>query len=234
MDTPSIIAGLREKFELLSAAMTERVRRHWAATEALALGRGGVSLVARATGLSRTTITAGIREVRSPHADAGPSLDPQRSRRAGGGRKMVEQYDPTLLRDLERLVEPTARGDPMSPLRWTCKSTRHLAEALRGQGHTISYKTVATLLGYLGYSLQANRKTREGSSHPDRDAQFAFINRRVLALLRARQPVVSVDTKKKELVGDFKNNGEEWRPQGEPEEVRAKDFPDKRLGKAIP
>jgi hypothetical protein len=142
--------------------------------------------------------------------------------------------DPQLLEDLERLVNPVTRGDPMSPLRWTCKSTRKLAEELQGQGHSVSHETVALLLHAAGYSLQSNRKTREGSSHPDRDAQFEFINARVLAFQRRRQPVISVDTKKKELIGDFKNNGAEWQPEGPPEEVRAKDFLDKRLGKVIP
>lgn len=147
---------------------------------------------------------------------------------------MLEVEDATLITDLEHLVDPATRGDPMSPLRWTCKSTRQLAAALQGLGHTVSHATVATLLRCLGYSLQANRKTREGSSHPDRNAQFEFISRRVVAFQRAKQPVISVDTKKKENLGDFKNQGEEWHPEGEPEPVRAKDFPDPRLGKAIP
>jgi hypothetical protein len=233
MDTTSIVATVREKFELLSPAMTERMRRHWAACEALALGRGGITLVAEATGLSRTTITAGIREL-GQATQADQPLGPERSRRPGGGRSFLEQGDATLIRDLELLVDPTTRGDPMSPLRWTCKSTRQLAEALQGQGHTVSHQSVATLLHHIGYSLQANRKTKEGSSHPDRNAQFEFINRQVLAFQKAGQPVVSVDTKKKENLGDFKNNGQEWQPEGQPEEVRAKDFPDKRLGKAIP
>ena len=234
MDTSVIVATLREKYERLSASMTERMSRHWAASEALALSRGGITLVAQATGLSRTTITAGIRELRQPPSPSGHALDPQRSRRPGGGRPLLEVDDATLLRDLEQLVDPTTRGDPMSPLRWTCKSTRQLADALHAQGHGVSHQTVATLLRDLGYSLQANRKTREGSSHPDRNAQFAFINRQVLAFQKRQQPVVSVDTKKKEILGDFKNNGVEWLPQGQPEEVRSKDFPDKQLGKAIP
>jgi hypothetical protein len=232
METTVTVASVREKYQLLSATMTERLRRHWAAAEALALPRGGISLVAEATGLSRTTITAGIHELRQPAAES--SVDPQRCRRAGGGRHLLEVEDASLLADLEQLVDPASRGDPMSPLRWTCKSTRQLAKALQGLGHTVSYPTVAVLLHHLGYSLQANRKTREGSSHPDRNAQFEFINSRVVAFQKAKQPVISVDTKKKENLGDFKNNGQEWQPQGEPEEVRAKDFPDKRLGKAIP
>jgi hypothetical protein len=213
--------------------MTERLRRHWAASEALALPRGGATLVAQATGLSRTTVWAGIRELRAGQTAPAPD-EPSRSRRPGGGRPFVENDDPTLCRDLELLVDPATRGDPMSPLRWTCKSTRALAEELRRQGHHVSHQTVAVLLRCLGYSLQANRKTREGASHPDRNAQFEFLNGQVVAFQQRGQPVVSVDTKKKELVGDFKNGGAEWQPAGEPEEVRAKDFLDKRLGKAIP
>ena len=232
MKTTVTVTSLREKYERLSAAMTERMRRYWAAAEALALPRGGISLVAEATGLSRTTITTGIRELRQGNTE--PAIHLQRSRSAGGGRHMLEVDDPTLLHDLEQLVDPVTRGDPMSPLRWTCKSTRQLAQTLQRQGHTVGYRTVATLLRYLGYSLQANRKTREGHSHPDRNAQFEFINRWVLAFQKAGQPVISVDTKKKELVGDYSNSGVEWQPEGQPEEVRAKDFPDKRLGKAIP
>jgi Rhodopirellula transposase DDE domain len=231
MITTVTVASLQEKYNLLSGTMTERVRRHWAAAEALALPRGGISLVAEATGLSRTTITAGIRELCHP---SGQPVNPQRCRRPGGGRHMLEVDDATLIADLEQLVNPVTRGDPMSPLRWTCKSTRQLAKGLQQQGHTVSHPTVATLLHYLGYSLQVNRKTREGSSHPDRNAQFEFISDRVIAFQKTKQPVISVDTKKKENLGDFKNNGAEWQPEGEPEEVRAKDFPDKGLGKVIP
>jgi hypothetical protein len=214
--------------------MNERLRRHWAACEALTLPRGGVTLVAQATGLSRTTIWAGLRQLRHPEAGPDADLPPQRSRQAGAGRPFLEEADPTLVKDLEALVEATTRGDPQSPLRWTCKSTRNLAAELNRQGHTVSYRTVAALLHDLDYSLQANRKTREGSSHPDRDAQFEHISRQVRLFQRAGQPVVSVDTKKRELVGDFTNAGQEWRPAGAPEEVRAKDFPDKRLGKVTP
>jgi Rhodopirellula transposase DDE domain len=234
MDASTIIATIRQKFELLGPVMTERMRRQWAASEALALPRGGMTLVAQATGMSRTTLWAGVRELRNPSDSPPAPRDPRRSRRPGGGRHLVEVDDPRLLEDLERLVNPATRGDPMSPLRWTCKSTRQLAEELQDQGHDVSHQTVALLLQAAGYSLQSNRKTREGGSHPDRDAQFEHINARVVALQRRGQPVVSVDTKKKELIGDFKNNGAEWQPGGRPEEVRAKDFPDKRLGKAIP
>jgi hypothetical protein len=233
MDRAAILATVRHKYELLTPILTERLRRPWAAREARALPRGGATLVAWATGLSRTTIWAGIRELRR----GGPtpaSDDPQRSRRPGGGRPFVEADDPTLIEDLERLVDPATRGDPLSPLRWTCKSTRKLATELQGQGHAVSHQTIALLLHHLGYSLQSNRQTRAGRSHPDRKAQFEFLNAQVVAFQRRRQPVVSVDTKKKELIGDFQNGGAEWQPAGEPEEVRAQDFLDKRLGKAIP
>ena len=234
MDAATIIATIRQKFELLRPVMTERMRRQWAASEALALPRGGITLVCQATGMSRTTLWAGVRELQNP-SDLPPApRDPRRCRRPGGGRHLVEVDDPRLLEDLERLVNPATRGDPMSPLRWTCKSTRKLAEELQHRGHDVSHQTVALLLQAAGYSLQSNRKTRDGGSHPDRNAQFEFINARVLTFQRRGQPVVSVDTKKKELIGDFKNNGEEWQPEGQPEEVRAKDFLDKQLGKAIP
>jgi transposase len=234
MSTNKIAETLREKYELLSGAMTERMRRHWAAAEALALGRGGITLVAEVTGMSRTTITTGLRELRQCASGATPPLDPNRCRQPGAGRPHVEMADPTLVRDLEQLVDPPTRGDPMSPLLWTCKSTRQLRDALKTRGHAISHQTVSTLLRELGYNPQVNRKTREGASHPDRNAQFELISRQVRAFQQRQQPVVSVDTKKKEILGDFKNGGAEWQPEGEPEEVRAKDFPDKKLGKAIP
>jgi hypothetical protein len=234
MDTLTIVASVRQKFDLLRPIMTERMRRQWAASEALALPRGGMTLVAQATGLSRTTIWAGVRELQNPSASPRRVNDPRRSRREGGGRHLVEVNDPRLPEDLERLVDPATRGDPISPLRWTCKSTRKLADELQRRGHDVSHQTVALLLQASGYSLQSNRKTREGGSHPDRNAQFEFINARVLSFQKRKQPVISVDTKKKEQIGDFKNNGEEWQPEGQPEEVRAKDFLDKRLGKVVP
>src|ERR1700693_1915850 len=234
MNRDVTLEAVRRKFELLRPLMNERLRRHWAACEAVTLQRGGVTLVAQATGLSRTTIWAGLRELRHPEDTPTDDLPPQRIRHAGTGRPFLEEADPTLVKDLEVLVEATTRGDPQSPLRWTCKSTRNLAEELNRQGRRVSYRTVAALLHDLDYSLQANRKTREGSSHPDRNAQFEHISRQVRAFQRAGQPVVSVDSKKRELVGDFKNGGQEWRPAGDPEEVRAKDFPDKRLGKVTP
>jgi len=230
---------VRTKYELLHPLMDERMRRQWAASEASILKRGGVTIVAKATGLSRTTIGEGMRELRE-RANLGIEDEscvwelPTRVRRPGGGRHTLKADDPTLLRHLEALIEPTTRGDPQSPLRWTCKSTRNLAGALYRQGHRVSYQTVSVLLHELGYSLQAVRKTRSSGSHPDRDAQFRHINRQVVAFQGRGQPVVSVDTKKKELVGDFKNAGREWQPEGVPEEARIYDFQDKRLGKAIP
>jgi hypothetical protein len=234
MSREATLEAVRRKFELLHPLMNERMRRHWAACEALTLQRGGVTLVAEATGLSRTTLWAGLRELQHPDDAPDDNLPPQRARHAGAGRPLLKQADRALVKDLEALVEPTTRGDPQSSLRWTCKSTRNLAEELKHQGHRVSYRTVAALLHDLDYSLQANRKTREGSSHPDRNAQFEHISREVRVFQRAGQPVVSVDSKKRELIGDFQNGGQEWRPAGNPEEVRAKDFPDKHLGKVTP
>jgi len=208
--------------------LNERQRRLWAATEARALGYGGIAAVARATGLDRDTIAAGLAELDQP------ASTPTRVRRAGAGRKACTETDPGLLDALDRLIAPFTRGDPQSPLRWTCKSTRKLAEELTHQGHPLSPRTVAVLLHEAGYSLQANRKTREGCHHPDRDAQFRHSNEQILLFARQRQPAVSVDAKKKELLGDFKNPGREWQPGGDPEPVRLHDFPDKELGKAVP
>ncbi len=212
--------------------MDERRRRQWAAAEVRDLGWGGVSLVAQAPGLSRPTITTGLRELDRPIAER--AAEAARIRRRGGGRPPLTKTDPGLLAALESLLEPSTRGDPMSPLRWTCKSTRRLAEELTRMKHAVGSRTVAAWLHEAGYSLQANRKTHEGSSHPDRNAQFEFINASAGRFLLRGQPAVSVDTKKKELVGDFKNGGREWHAQGEPEEVRVHDFLDKTLGKAIP
>lgn len=228
----SVQQAVQRKYELLGDILDERGRRFWAAAEASELGRGGVSAVARATGLSRTTIYQGIEELRGGKTLSVPPRE--RVRAAGGGRRALTQKDPQLLASLERLVDPTTRGDPESPLRWTCKSSRQLADALREQGHPISRQTVCELLGQLGYSLQANRKTREGSAHIDRDRQFEYINAQVMAHQGRGQPVISVDTKKKELVGDFKNAGREWRPKGKPQEVRSHDFMDDELGKVNP
>jgi transposase len=213
----------------LAGELNERQRRLWAEAEARSHGRGGIAATARATGMQVETIRLGIRELES-----GETLAPGRVRRPGGGRKPLAEKDPTLLSDLERLVDDDSRGDPERPLRWTAKSVRQLADALRELGHEVHFTSVAKLLRQLGYSLQANVKTREGSRHPDRDAQFDHINQAVQAALDEGQPVISVDTNKKELVGDFKNAGREWRPKGRPVPVRVHDFKDKELGKAIP
>jgi len=212
--------------------LDERGRRLWAASEALALGRGGIVTVARATGLAERTIRRGQRELRRPVPSV--AVASRRVRRPGGGRTRLVDEDPMVVGALEALVEPTARGDPRSPLRWTCKSTRRLAEELTRQGHRISHTKVAQLLEGLGYSLQGTRKTKEGATHPDRNAQFEYINEQVQAFQRRGQPVVSVDTKKKELVGDFAHGGREYQPKGQPEKVRVYDFVDTDLGKAIP
>ncbi len=220
-----------QRFALLASSLDERRRRLVAAAEALALGWGGQSRVARLTGVSRGAIAAGIAELRAPAADRPP---PNRIRRAGGGRKRRVDTDPTLLPDLERLIEPVTRGDPESPLRWTTKSVRKLAAELGAQGHRVGRQVVLELLHTLDYSLQANRKTLEGGEHPDRDAQFAYLNGQVEAQLTAGEPAISVDTKKKELVGPFKNAGREWQPAGTPEPVRVHDFVDPALGRASP
>jgi hypothetical protein len=232
MQDAQTIGRIRRKYQSLLPEMDERRRRQWAAAEARDLGWSGVSLVARATGLSRPTIMVGLRELDQPIPQRAAQAG--RVRRPGGGRRPLSQTNPALLPALEALVEPVTRGDPESPLRWTCKSTRRLAEELTHQGYPVGARTVASLLHEAGYSLQANRKTREGLAHPDRNAQFEYINASVARSLIRGQPAISVDTKKKELVGDFKNGGREWRPRGEPEEVRVHDFLDKILGKAIP
>ncbi len=216
------------KFLDLEPVLDERAKRLWAATEARAVGRGGIERVWEATGMSRVTIAKGLRELES----GVEASDRQRS--PGGGRKRAEDRDPGLVPALERLVDPATRGDPSGPLRWTSLSAAKLAEALDAAGHPVSERTVNRLLHDMGYSLQSNRKTLEGRQHPDRDAQFNHINRRAKAFMRGGAPVVSVDTKKKELVGDFRNGGREWRPAGEPEKVRVHDFKDAELGKAIP
>jgi transposase len=221
--------AIGERFRALAGEFDERRRRLWAAAEACSAGRGGIAAVARATGISENTIRSGLRELQG-----GQVLAPGRVRRPGGGRRPLAEKDPTLLADLERLVDPESRGDPEQPLRWTAKSVRNLADAMREMGHRVSFRTIARLLRDLGYSLQANAKTREGAQHPDRDAQFGHINATVKAALDARQPAISVDTKKKELIGDFKNGGRELRPKGSPEPVRTHDFKDKQLGKANP
>lgn len=229
---------IRQRWELVRDRLDERQRRALAAAEATVIGHGGVSQVAAATGLARGTIMAGLRELEGGAAGDLQGGDewasPSSTRRRGGGRKPLTQKDPTLLADLLGLVEPTTRGDPESPLRWSCKSLRRLAEELRAQGHLISHVVVGQLLKSQGYSLQANAKVIEGSQSPDRNAQFEHINTTVAAALALGQPVISVDTKKKELVGPFKNGGKEWHPKGEPEEVKVHDFVDAELGRASP
>ena len=228
-----IVEWVREKYEVLRETLNERSRRLWAATEARSLGRGGIAAVIAATGMSSATVNKGLSELEAVQS-GGAVLPPERIRRPGGGRKRATDKQPGLARALQRLVEPTARGDPESALRWTCKSTRKLADELRKQGFKVGSRTVAKELKAQQFSLQANRKTREGTSHPDRDAQFAHINEQVLRFQRRRQPVISVDTKKKELVGEFKNVGREWHRRGQPQEVRMHDFPDPKMNKAIP
>lgn len=219
---------LTEKYESIASLLDERQRRRWLGIEARALGRGGVSAVARATGASRTTVTAAVAELAGGGDDSAG-----RVRRAGAGRPPVSQRDPAVVAALERLVDPTTRGDPESPLRWTSKSTRTLADELCAQGHSVAPRTVAKLLHESGYSLQATRKTREGRDHPDRDAQFRYLSGQINAHLGSGDPVVSVDTKKKELVGRYKNAGREWQPTGQPEQVEVYDFIGE-AGKAIP
>ena len=220
---------ITRRFAAVRGVLDERSRRLVAAAESAVIGRGGVSAVSRATGLSRQVIRQGVAELSETGVHP-----PGRVRRAGGGRKKTVAQDPSLLRDLERLVEPVTRGDPESPLRWTCKSLRKLAEELRRMGHQTSHPMVGRMLHDLGYSLQANSKTLEGTNHPDRNAQFEHLNRKVKRQLQQHQPVISVDTKKKELVGDFKNNGRELRPQGDPAKVRVHDFIIPELGRANP
>jgi Rhodopirellula transposase DDE domain len=220
-----VYSNIQRRFRSLSPFLDERMRRIIAAAESEAIGYGGVSTVARATGVSRRAITEGVKELhRRGKARKASPPPPSRIRREGAGRKRSIDKDPSLLEDLDRLVDPVTRGDPESPLRWTCKSVRRLAEELRQEGHGVSYQTVAELLHDLDYSLQANQKTLEGSQHADRDEQFQYINRKAQRYLKQGEPVISVDTKKKELVGDFKNAGREWQLKGQPEQVRVHDF----------
>lgn len=221
--------GIKQKFLQLKPILNERARRCWAGAEAKLIGRGGISCVARATGMSRTTIAKGIHELDSPKNIAWSRL-----RKEGGGRKQNITKDPTLLTDLEQLVDPTTRGDPESSLKYTSKSVRVLAQELQAQGHRASHQFVADLLHKEGYTLQGNKKTLDGKQHPDRNAQFEFINHDVKMQQGLAEPVISVDTKKKELVGNFKNNGRTWRPKGQPEEVRVHDFEIPELGKVVP
>ncbi len=229
------VAILRQQYEQLKHTLTERSRREWAASEAMALGYGGISRVHEATGLVPSTIGKGIKELKARESKGGRAeLEPGRIRRRGGGRRKAVDKDPTLTKALEELVDPVTRGDPESPLRWVSRSLRQLSTELQQLGYKASRNVVARTLKSLGYSLQGNRKTKEGASHPDRNAQFEHINKRVGAQLQDSNPVISVDTKKKENVGDFKNGGREYRPKGDPEQVRVHDFMDKVLGKVSP
>jgi transposase len=233
MHDAALVQQIKTRYRALDALMDERMRRQWAATEASTYGRGGVSAVSEATGLSRNTIRKGIAEAAPLKRYPRRALS-GRLRQPGGGRKRLTELDPGLLDALERLVEPLTRGDPMRALRWTLKSTTQLARELTRQGRAISPWSVGALLKAEGYSLQGNRKTKEGDSHPDRNAQFEYISARVMRFQDRGEPVISVDTKKKELIGAFKNGGREWRPEGKPDEVKVHDFMIKELGKAIP
>ena len=222
-------AVIREKYAALAAHLSERGRRIWAATEAKSSGRGGITAVYRATGITDKTSRRGLREL-----PTGKGAEAGRIRQTGGGRKRLTEHDPTVVQDLERLVDPVTRGDPESPLLWTSKSTYHLSEALQQQGHPISQRSVYNLLRESGYPLQANRKRDEGASHPERNAQFEYIYQKVQRFLATRHPVIAVDAKKKENLGNFKNPGQEYPPIGKAPRVRVYDFVDKALGKAIP
>ena len=233
MPDENVVQWVRDKYGPLKRSLNERSRRLWAAAEARSMGRGGVAAVMAATGMSSATVNKGLREF-EVEAVGGAALPAGRIRRPGGGRRRARDKQPGLSKVLAALVEPMARGDPEQSLRWTCKSTSKLAAELRKQGFQVGARTVAKELKEQEFSLQSNRKTREGQSHPDRNEQFAYINEQVLAFQQREQPVISVDTKKKELVGDFKNGGREWRPRGEPVEVRVHDFRDPKRNKAIP
>jgi Rhodopirellula transposase DDE domain len=230
------VQTIEAKYRALAGRLDEATLRLWVATEARSLGRGGISVVAKATGVSRTTVYAGLAELDQGVRRVGKAraVDKRRVRAHGGGRKTLVSADATLLRDLDALVEPSTRGDPRSALRWTCKSTTRLAKELNQQGHQVSQRTVCDLLAQMHYSLQSVRKTREGAQHPDRDAQFRHIAQTVAQYQRQGEPVISVDTKKKELIGEFKNGGREWQPAGQPEQARTHDFIDAQLGKVAP
>ena len=233
MSRNETITACRLKYEALKSDLDERSKRRWAAIEAKSIGRGGITWVSEATGMSPTTIRRGLKEINEPNEES-KGNGVRRIRKKGGGRKSLTSHDPSLLSDLEKLVDPDARGDPSSPLRWTCKSTRKLAKELNKMGHKIGRQKVDDLLHHLKFSLQANQKIKEGKSHPDRNAQFEYINNQVKEFQKRNQPVISVDAKKKEIIGDFKNNGQEWHPQGQPEKVRDHDFIDHELGGGIP
>jgi len=227
-------AVVTDKFGRLRVLMNERLKRCWAACEAMAIGRGGIAAVSEATGMSPTTIRKGICEIEQEYPELAEEASSGRIRRLGGGRHRLSEHDATLKETLQNLVDPATRGDPMSPLLWTSKSTRNLAKELEELGHHVSYRTVARMLTDLGFSLQANARTREGKQHPDRDAQFQYINKNVRRFQRRGLPVISVDAKKREIIGEFANRGREWQPKRNPEKVRTHNFADKHLGVAIP
>jgi len=229
MPDATLVDGIYQKWSALVDHLDERARRRWAATEALAIGRGGIAAVATATGMSDRTVRNGIAEIRE-----GDVLLPGYQRKVGGGRKPLEHSQTDLINAIERLIEPTERGDPQSPLRWTCKSLANLETEMKQQGFQVGRTKIRKVLKQLGYSLQGNRKTREGKDHPDRDVQFRHIHRRVSACRRGGRPAISVDTKKKENLGNKANSGREYRPKGKPVEVDTHDFPDKKRGKAVP
>jgi transposase len=234
MDKKNVEQKLKEKYILLRPFLNEKTLRLSLAADAISLGHGGISLVARACGVSRTVLHQGIKELNKVTDDSAPPASKKSTRKPGGGRKYLHDKDKTLKEDLEKLVSPYTSGHPESPLCWTCKSVQKLTTELNDYGHKVSPRTVYRLLILLGYSLQANQKTREDISHPDRNAQFEHISRTVLEFQAKSQPVISVDTKKKELVGNYKNAGQEWRPKENPIEVNMHDFPDVKLGKIIP
>lgn len=233
MSIEGIIEKIKTRYETIRPYLNEKTARIWVAVEAISLGRGGITIVSSAVGLSRTTIHVGINEVKGEKPIKSVADIKHRIRQPGGGRKKVKDKDPGLLYDLELLLEPVTRGDPMSPLRWTCKSTTKLATELRAMGHQVSQRTVCDLLYELDYSLQSNRKVREGAQHPDRNAQFLHISETVKEFQAQGEPVISVDSKKREIIGNFKNNGEEWNKKGNPVEVNSHDFPDPDLGKVV-
>lgn len=224
-----MIGALKEKFEVMMPHLNERSLRHFAAVEAKAIGRGGISVVSEASGLNRNTIARGIKELESKE-----KLDVNRVRRPGSGRKKITIHDKTLKNDLNNLIDPFTRGDPESLLRWTTKSLRNIADQLKKMKHNISHTLIADLLHDMEYSLQANSKTKEGGTHPDRNKQFEYISKKAQRQLKKSEPVLSIDAKKKELIGNFKNNGQEWRPKGKPEQVRVHDFMIKELGRVCP
>jgi transposase len=234
MISTQVVETIRHKYQLISPYLNEKSRRVWGAIEAQSLGYGGISAVSQASGLNRNTIKAGFRDLKEQEKPEESSCPHSRIRETGGGRKRLEEKDLTLLADLDMLLEPTTRGDPESPLRWTCKSVKNLAKALQPIGHSLSPRSVYNLLKSMGYSLQSNRKTQEGTAHPDRDRQFHYISRQVSQFQKSHRPVISVDAKKRELIGNYKQPGQEWHPKGKPTEVKMHDFEDQESGKAIP